>query len=97
MRACVLTLNGIIAIGVHGGHDVYACAVDQPGDLRVAAIVMAQVFDEVQQQLAAHHLVAVHVAHMLELWLTWRTKGNMERKREIIDAITKAKCCMIWY
>ena len=47
-----------------------ACAVHQLGDLGVAAIVTAEVLDEVEQQLPAHHLVPVHVAHILELWLT---------------------------
>lgn len=61
-----------------------ACAVDQLGDLGVAAIVTAEVLDEVEQQLAAHHLVAVHVAHILELWLTWIGRGQPDRRHIVI-------------
>lgn len=43
-----LTLvRNFIAVRVHGGHDVDASAVDQLRDLRVAAVVRAQVLDQV--------------------------------------------------
>lgn len=44
-------------------------AVDQLGDLRVCSVVATKVLDEVEQELSTHHLVAVHVADVLELWL----------------------------
>ena len=48
-----------------------ARAVDQLGDLGVVAIVTAEILNEVEQQLPSHHLVAVHVADILELGLSW--------------------------
>lgn len=44
-------------------------AADQLGDLRVCSVVATKVLDEVEQELSAHDLVAVHVADVLELWL----------------------------
>lgn len=46
-----------------------ASAVDQLGDLWVCAVVAAQVFNEVEQELSAHNFIAMHVAYVLELWL----------------------------
>lgn len=40
-------LCNFIAIWVHGGHDVDASVVDKPRDLGVAAVVSAQVLDQV--------------------------------------------------
>lgn len=60
--------SDLIAIRVHGGHDVNPSVVHQLSDLRVGTIVMTQIFDEIEQQLSSHHLISMHVAHILELW-----------------------------
>ena len=56
-----------------------ACAVDQLGDLRVAAIVTAQVLNQIEKHFAAHHFITMHVANELELWFPWRWR---EREQE---------------
>lgn len=49
-----------------------AGAVDEVDDGLIALLVLvAQVLSQVDDQLPAHGLVAVHVADVLELWLTW--------------------------
>lgn len=59
------------AVWVHGGHEVDAGAVDEVDDRLVALLVLvAEVLSQVDEQLSAHSLVAVHVANVLELGLT---------------------------
>ena len=36
-------------------------------------ILITQVHNEAKQHLFAHHLIAMHVAHILELWLLCNT------------------------
>lgn len=65
-----LTFEGdLVAIRVHRGHDVNADIVDQVCDLWVGTIIGAQVLYQVEHQLSANDLVAVHVGYVLELWL----------------------------
>lgn len=66
-----LTLLGhFVSIRVHGRHDVDARGVHELGDLRVAAIVTAEILDEVEQQFPANHLIAMHVANILKFWFS---------------------------
>lgn len=59
------------AVGVHGGHEVDAGVVDEVDDGLVALLVLvAQVLRQVDEQLPAHGLVAMHVGNVLKLWLT---------------------------
>lgn len=70
-----------IAVRIHGGQDVDACVVDQPGDPLVPRLILlAQELGELDEELAAQHLVAVHVAHVLELGLHWG-EGDEEVKK----------------
>lgn len=63
-------IGHLIAIGVHARHDVYAGAVDELDHLLVLCQpLVAHVHGQMQQQLPAHDLVAVHVTHVLHLWL----------------------------
>lgn len=58
------------AVGVHAGHEVDPGAVDQVPDVLVAAdVAVAEVLRQVEQQLAAQDLVAVHVGDVLDLRL----------------------------
>ena len=58
------------SVGVHAGHEVDPGAVDQAPDVLVAGdVAVAEVLGQVQQQLAAQHLVAVHVGDVLDLGL----------------------------
>lgn len=68
----------LVAIGVHGGQDVDACVVDQPHDPMVSSsILLTEKLGELNEQLTAEHLVAVHVAHVLELRLHWGGNGEV--------------------
>lgn len=59
------------AVWVHGGHEVNAGAVDEVDDGLVALLVLvAKVLSQVDEQLPAHGLVAVHVGDVLKLGLT---------------------------
>lgn len=64
-----------VAVRVHGGQDVDACVMYQPHDAMVPSpVLLAEELGELNEQLAAEHFVAVHVAHVLKLRLHWR--GN---------------------
>lgn len=55
-----------------------ACVMDQPHDAMVPSpVLLAEELGELNEQLAAEHFVAVHVAHVLKLRLHWR--GNRVR------------------
>lgn len=59
-----------VAVRVHGGQDVDACVVNKPRDPLVSGLILlAEKLGELNEELAAEHLVAVHVAHILELRL----------------------------
>ncbi len=80
-----LSGSHLVAIRVHGGHDVYARVMDQPHDPLVSGpILLAEKLGELNEQLTAEHFVAVHVAHVLELRLHWggsgEVKGGMRSK-----------------
>lgn len=67
-----------VAVRVHGGQDVDACVMYQPHDAMVPSpVLLAEELGELNEQLAAEHFVAVHVAHVLKLRLHWR--GNRVR------------------
>ena len=57
------------SVGVHGGHDVDARVVEQPADVVVGLVVLDEVEDEVEHELPAHDLVAVHIGHVLDVGL----------------------------
>lgn len=66
-----------VPVGVHGGHDVDARVVEEAGDaLAAPAVLLAQELGELQQQLAAQHLVPVHVPDVLELRLHCREQHS---------------------
>lgn len=63
------------AVWVHGGHEVDAGIVDEVDDGLIALLVLvAKVLSQVDEQLSAHSLVAVHVGDVLKLRLTCREK-----------------------
>lgn len=72
-------LGLLIAVWVHGWHDVDPCALDQVSHFRICAEVLAEVLDEVQQQLSPHNFIPVHVTNILELWLTCRHTATPKR------------------
>lgn len=56
-----------------------ACVVDQSRDPLVSCpVLLAQKLGELNEQLTAKHLVAMHVAHVLELRFHWRGSGEVE-------------------
>lgn len=58
------------AIRVHGGHEVDAGVVDEVDDGLIAFLVLvAEVLSQVDKQLSADSLVAVHVGDVLKLRL----------------------------
>lgn len=66
------------AVWVHGGHEVDAGAVDEVDDGLVALLVLiAQVLSQVDEQLPAHGLVAVHVGDVFKLRLTCREQMDI--------------------
>lgn len=80
-RRGVQYLSGgdLVPIRVHGGQDVDARVVDQPRDPLVSgSVLLAQKLGELNEQLAAEHFVAVHVAHVLNLGLHWEGSGEVE-------------------
>lgn len=61
------------AVRVHGGHEVDAGVVDEVDDGLIAFLVLvAKVLSQVDEQLSAHGLVAVHVGDVLKLRLACR-------------------------
>lgn len=80
-----------IAIRIHRGQNVDACIMDQSCDSLVSCpILLAQKLGELNEQLTAEHFVAVHVAHVLELWLHWRGSGEVEGQCEVKKPHTAA-------
>lgn len=74
-----LSGSNLVAVGVHGGQDVDARVVDEVHDPVVPGpVLLAEELAELDEQLAAEHLVAVHVAHVLELGLHWGREGGRE-------------------
>lgn len=74
-----LSGSNLVAVGVHGGQDVDARVVDEVHDPLVPGpVLLAEELAELDEQLAAEHLVAVHVAHVLELGLHWGREGGKE-------------------
>lgn len=65
--ALVALVRHLIAVRIHRRQQMDARRAHQLRDALVACVVLAQVLGEQQQQLAADHLVAVHIGHVLEL------------------------------
>lgn len=60
-----------------------ARVVDEVHDAVVAGpVLLAEELAELDEQLAAEHLVAVHVAHVLELRLHWGRERRVSAKGE---------------
>lgn len=57
------------SIRIHGGHDVDARVVQQISDVWVSGVIGEQVVGEMEQQLATHSLVSMHVRHVLDVRL----------------------------
>lgn len=56
-----------------------ARVVDQPHDSLVSvSVLLAQELGELDEKLTPKHLVAMHVAHVLELGLHWGGSGEAE-------------------
>ena len=65
-----LLVGGLISVRVHGGQEVDACVGDEPHHSLVSPLELAtQVLHEVEHQLSAQDLVAVHPSDVAELWL----------------------------
>lgn len=67
----------LVAVWVHGRQDVDAGGLQQLYDALVpAAEFLTQELGQLQQQLSAQHLVAMHVAHILDFWLHCKYKKH---------------------
>ncbi len=55
------------AVRIHGRHNVDPSGVNQASDAVIAAVRFEKILDKEQKHLATHGLVAMHVAHVLEL------------------------------
>lgn len=74
-----LSGSHLVAIRVHGGQNVNARVMDQPHDPLVSgSVLLAEKLGELNEELTAEHFVAVHVAHVLELWLHWGGSGQVK-------------------
>lgn len=73
-------LGLLVAIWVHGRHDVDPRALDQVSHFRIRAEVLAEVLDEVQEQLSPHNFIPMHVTNILELWLTCKHTARPKRQ-----------------
>lgn len=79
-----LSGSHLVAVRVHGGQDVNAGVMDQPHDPLVSSsVLLAEELAKLNEQLAAEHFVAVHVAHVLELRLHWGRKWRGEGGHEV--------------
>jgi len=54
-------------VGVHRGQDVDVHVVDDVPDALLAVVLGTEVMDQVEGQLAPHHLVTMHVGDVLQL------------------------------
>lgn len=71
-----LSGSHLVAVRVHGGQDVDACIIDQSRDPLVSSsILLTKKLGELNEQFTAQYFVAVHVPHVLELWLHWEGTG----------------------
>lgn len=67
--AAVALAGTLKAIRIEAGQHVHVGGVQQADEARVpAAVASCQLAGQVDQHLARHGLVAVHVAHQLHLW-----------------------------
>ena len=80
------------AVGIHRGHDVDACGVEELADVHVAIVVLVtQVVGQLEYQFSSHGLVAVHVGHILKLGLTCDEKYSLKYIMLIIIIILNVK------
>lgn len=70
-RHFLTDVGPLVAVGVHGRHDEDAGVVHQGSEPLGAPVLLAQQTREQEQHLPSNDLVAVDVAHILELWLAW--------------------------
>lgn len=69
----------LVAIGVHGRHDMNPRALHQPDNALVPVPeLLAQELRQLQQQLTAQHLVAMHVPHILDFRFHCKCKKNTQ-------------------
>lgn len=67
-------------IWVHGRHEMDAGAVDEVDDGFIALLVLvAKVLSQVDDQLSAHCLIAMHVSYVFKLRLTCRDRKKESR------------------
>jgi len=62
----VLYLGQRIAIGIHGGHQVYVRAVDQLAQFGDPFVVPQEILGQVDQELSTHRFVAMHIGNVLD-------------------------------
>lgn len=87
-----LSGSHLVAIGVHGGQDVDARVMDKRHDPMVSSsILLTEKLGELDEQLTAEHFIAMHVAHVLELWLHWGGSGEVRGRREVKKPQSTAK------
>lgn len=68
----VLTLaldRSLESVGVHRGHQVDSSVFQQVLDILVRRVRVHQINEQLEEQLAADHLVSVHVCHVLDVRL----------------------------
>ena len=67
------------AVGIHRGHDVDACGVEELADVHVAIVVLVtQVISQLENQFSSHGFIAMHVGHILKLRLTCNEKYSLK-------------------
>lgn len=88
-RAQYLGGGHLVAVWVHGRQDVNARVLHQPDDALVpVAELLAQELRQLQQQLAAQHLVAVHVPHVLDFRLHCKREKNTQVDKKMRKALS---------
>ena len=66
-----LFITLLVAIGIHGWHDVDSCLINKMFYLWIPALVhLTEVWDKNQEDFATYDLITMHVANVLELRLT---------------------------
>lgn len=89
INVCVHLLEGhLISVGVHGGQQVDAGLFDQVDDALISAFVLlAQVLHQVEEKLAAQHLVPMHPRNVPELWFSWRGRQKADTRSQSSEKV----------
>lgn len=89
MNVSVHLLEGhLISVGVHGGQEVDAGLFDQVDDALVPAFVLCtQVLHQVEEKLAAQHLVPMHPRNIPELWFSWRGRQKADTRSQSSEEV----------